>query len=375
MTKTHFEIPHNLAMFARRQHFAPQLRAAPNFISFFEETLRELVHGPLFTGWHLDVSALVLTAMEVVLERAGWRFDQVEWEPFYEAINAAAAKGKLLPSLTVGMVSFYHALNHNRTGRRVYTVSPALAEQLHHTELRGLSCEDLRLPYECVYIQNPTASDMRLHIGTENYTMHGLYISEETATGHVGARWWRVLFVGDEDNVGQFWVLLTDGHSVESALDELDKANDSSGNRLGAMGQKWRPIFTWAMNVVLYSTWSNPGERIMANPDARKLWDRIQKLPPKTPKRRALLDQFKRLDPQHRILLGKDVRVQRGAPEQAPSLGGGTGHKQWVRTRVSGHWRNQPHGVGRLERKLIFIEPFWRGDEDAPISAPKHVVV
>jgi hypothetical protein len=34
---------------------------------------------------------------------------------------------------------------------------------------------------------------------------------------------------------------------------------------------------------------------------------------------------------------------------------------------VSGHWKMQPYGPGRAERKLIRIEPYWRGPVDAPI--------
>lgn len=31
---------------------------------------------------------------------------------------------------------------------------------------------------------------------------------------------------------------------------------------------------------------------------------------------------------------------------------------------VRGHYRNQVHGVGRAERKRIWVQPFWRGPED-----------
>lgn len=39
-----------------------------------------------------------------------------------------------------------------------------------------------------------------------------------------------------------------------------------------------------------------------------------------------------------------------------------------VQTLVSGHYRNQPYGQGHSLRKIIWIEPFWRGPEDAPVS-------
>ena len=53
-----------------------------------------------------------------------------------------------------------------------------------------------------------------------------------------------------------------------------------------------------------------------------------------------------------------------GARRSAPS----------VQTLVRGHWKHQPHGKGRSERKYIFVEPYWRGPEDAPITVRPHAL-
>ena len=45
-----------------------------------------------------------------------------------------------------------------------------------------------------------------------------------------------------------------------------------------------------------------------------------------------------------------------------------------VQSLVRGHWKNQPHGPGRAERKRLFVEPYWRGPEDAPIALRSHVL-
>lgn len=45
-----------------------------------------------------------------------------------------------------------------------------------------------------------------------------------------------------------------------------------------------------------------------------------------------------------------------------------------VQTLTRGHWKRQFHGPNRAERKLIFIEPYWRGPEDAPIALRSHVI-
>lgn len=39
-----------------------------------------------------------------------------------------------------------------------------------------------------------------------------------------------------------------------------------------------------------------------------------------------------------------------------------------VQTLVAGHWKRVVYGVGRTQRRLQHIQPYWRGDLDAPVS-------
>jgi len=50
------------------------------------------------------------------------------------------------------------------------------------------------------------------------------------------------------------------------------------------------------------------------------------------------------------------------------------GKSPTVQCVVAGHWKMQPCGPGGSERKRIFIEPYWRGPEDAPIAIRPHVL-
>jgi hypothetical protein len=45
-----------------------------------------------------------------------------------------------------------------------------------------------------------------------------------------------------------------------------------------------------------------------------------------------------------------------------------------VRVLVRGHWKMQAHGPDRTERRMIHIEPYWRGDDDAPVAVRKHLL-
>lgn len=47
---------------------------------------------------------------------------------------------------------------------------------------------------------------------------------------------------------------------------------------------------------------------------------------------------------------------------------------QRVQTLVRGHWKNQPHGPKAASRKLIHVEPYWKGPEDAPIGIRPHII-
>lgn len=47
---------------------------------------------------------------------------------------------------------------------------------------------------------------------------------------------------------------------------------------------------------------------------------------------------------------------------------GDSGRSPSSRFWVSGHWRNQPYGPGRTLRRPVYINPFLRGPDDAPIT-------
>jgi hypothetical protein len=56
------------------------------------------------------------------------------------------------------------------------------------------------------------------------------------------------------------------------------------------------------------------------------------------------------------------------------SRGEGESQVEWTRRWVvKGHWRWQAHGPGRAERKRIWIHPFIKGPEDAPLIASSKV--
>lgn len=83
-------------------------------------------------------------------------------------------------------------------------------------------------------------------------------------------------------------------------------------------------------------------------------------------------------EPAHRVVLvGKPITVdcRRGVADYiAHGPRKGKHGPPSVQVLVRGHYRRQVVGVGRTGRKVIWIQPFWRGPDDAPIfTHPKQL--
>jgi hypothetical protein len=69
--------------------------------------------------------------------------------------------------------------------------------------------------------------------------------------------------------------------------------------------------------------------------------------------------------------LSRDVRVDvRKAVRDY--VEGRTNRGPTVQILVRGHWKSQVHGPERSQRKMIHVEPYWRGPEDAPVAVRVH---
>ena len=82
-------------------------------------------------------------------------------------------------------------------------------------------------------------------------------------------------------------------------------------------------------------------------------------------------------EPAHRVtMIGKPLTIDlRGEIETY--LRGDSKRKRAppsVQVLVRGHYKRQVIGVGRMGRKVIHIEPYWRGPDEAPIfTRPKRL--
>jgi len=307
--------------------------------------------------------------------------------------------GEHTMSASIGQFNIvYQMLNYERHGKHCYNVSEGLATLLALTELRGLKCEDMKLPHPCVYLELPEQLGFRIrNVVSGWHRAEGLYISEDArdsgrkagviAAEPDGGRCWRVCVVGApndtathalDDALVYFTIPLVEGWNTDDSLKELVSrvhGNSTSDPGLNVETEEsiaqWLAIFRWSLNVMVYATTPDADhETIRANPDAESIWRRIQKMP-KSSKRDELRAKLKGMDQQERTLLGRSVKLTPALRSMAEYKANGGGKALLVRTLVSGHWQRFATGEGRKDRTWKFRSPFWRGPEGAP-EADSH---
>ncbi len=266
------------------------------------------------------------------------------------------------------LVQTRHMCWYERAGKRIYEVSPGLAERLRHTELKGLVTDDLRLPHEAIYLVVPSSAELSV-----KSPITGIYMCEDKE--HRLGRVWHVMACGP-DSAGVdfrshfFRIMLPPKATLDEALAATKADMASAVSLIGFhANDEWEGMFRWAMNAVIYATWSDAEKLdVMLNRDAERLHDRIQKLPANSQKRDRLREELRGMDPRKRIILGRSIR-----PE--PAHTGGSGKELDVRVRVQGHWKKQAHGEGFSLRKTIWIQPYWKGPEDGVMGSAVHRLV
>lgn len=78
--------------------------------------------------------------------------------------------------------------------------------------------------------------------------------------------------------------------------------------------------------------------------------------------------------PPQLFTVGKPITVDFRARVTSYLSTGSTGKQLEVRTMVMGHFKIQNHGPKNGLRKTIWVEPYWRGPDEAPINAKVHVI-
>lgn len=278
--------------------------------------------------------------------------------------------------------------------RKVYEVSPGLAVELQNTELRGLTVEELQLPFRAIYIVVPEEAGLQVYNGESGWhALQGVYICEDIDL-ETGVRLWRILGAGapkpvilenavekyewDNDAVIHFRIEFPKDALLDLALAHMDDVFATEVAKedvaFGEMMDEWKRIFRFSMNTILYATMPDADvERYIPDPELATLWRRYRTTK-KSSTKKKLKERLKGVDLHERLLLGSKTKLDRRMAE-ASTRGTGEGQKLRVRFLRAGHWRNQRYGKGRELVKRIRIQPHWVGGKDLPLAGDKTYVV
>ena len=288
-----------------------------------------------------------------------------------------------------------YMINYEKAGKKCYRVCDGLAQQLIHTELRGLKGKDLRLPFESILIEIPKILGFQIWNRISGWhDAESVYVEE--AVVHGVRRWYlmwtafpkekgetptdvaddAIAYLGidilDDEDLGTILQKTTEKCSEDHILNDTYPPNESCEDRR----KFWEPLLRWVVNVAFYSTYPRAEvEKLVTNKEYRQLQERIRKLP-QGKKKEELKKRLKTIDPRERYVLGRNVvYVDKTTAEKMESeRAAKAGTKPTLVVLVSGHWKHQPCGPQHSLRKLIFIEPYWRNLEGTILGTNVHVL-
>lgn len=137
-----------------------------------------------------------------------------------------------------------------------------------------------------------------------------------------------------------------EGHTIEqmSTAEGVD-VNDGSYKKAVAMPDEWTlPNF-----IVAALAWLD--QKVVSAPAEK-------------------IERARRREYQKAVGGTGDVRVVQLRRAEGGSHGAGEGHFtcRWV---VGGHWRQQPCGVARADRRLTWVHPYLKGPDGMPLREPR----
>jgi hypothetical protein len=176
------------------------------------------------------------------------------------------------------------------------------------------------------------------------------------------ARWSEEYKDWRDEVLTEGYVSVRPGEYLEDTLKRYEgsEAYDDSSSQVRAMA------FRLLINLLLY--WRSQDADILRqlNPEYEKTRARMLK---KTGKKRDKIKKALKSIPQNAyFLLGQKLEVIQKRKEQEIYVSDETKESEPTGRHVAyhmrrGHWRWQPCGTAKLERKLIFVESYWAGKD------------
>jgi len=283
---------------------------------------------------------------------------------------------KMFPRTNDGVREFFSEYNFWLKGEKVYHVHPNLCQRFLASNIKAVPTELLRCPFDSFKILLPdkvlpvnTCDSKRIHI-------RHLFISDFYEP-ELNARQILIFHRTGED-IGYFQITIDKDQvhecvkcSVEKMreFDEEARKIDPRGRRFEDQDQEdLRVIFEFVMKCILYIT--GAGADVKWIDESIELKSQLNRVK-STGKRKKLerrLAKAKRM-----FLVGHTIVLSREEKMMYENVAKGLWSLSY-RFIVQGHWRNQPYGPKNQNRKLIFIEPFWKGPAYSEVMNNPHLL-
>lgn len=263
-----------------------------------------------------------------------------------------------------------HHWQHYRwsmNGRTIYDLTEPVAQAFLQTEVNVLP-SDLRIDGGTTFISVPQSLGLKIwHALTGHHDLAGFYVTLDENALFVCAVGYS--HPGRPSNDNALSTFMIDLSSVKT-LDDWMRTTRENTWAATFLGENLDQSETWVslvINTLLYVAYVEDDVRY--DPDfgvPAKVMARAKNIPTNKARRKFL--DANRAHCRYYVLGEKAQKTLQSAPttNSAPLA---------MRYSVRGHWRNQPHGPARTLRKLTWIQPYWKGPEDAPVApTPTHVV-
>jgi len=289
--------------------------------------------------------------------------------------HADRAQRKLETSVVQHMYHLWRDKNY-------FDISPRLCDKLIDTDLKDMDTFFLKTPFRSMYLSLPPGNGLHIHNEhTGEHELLGIYILLQDYGKP------ETVAIRTEDNkvdgVTKYLHILAAGEDKAKYDDALvffhlmfweGKISDSierSKQFLSPDPELWPSVlevFNFVTKVLLYLNCANVSIQKIAGFD---IGGKLAGLKSSAKKRKLLQRYEKQSTEAHRLL---DTMIDRsqysGNQLSSKAPGGFLGPKPLERVR--GHFKVQHFGIGCLEQKVIWIEPYIRGSDAEYFRDEKH---
>lgn len=291
------------------------------------------------------------------------------------------------------VVQMHTLLGWIDNGMPVFELTHGLMAALLLTDPTDVLAEDVKMPFPTFLVRFPQPFwQVQGNSGTHRPAVYALVhqcltpkmMINSDGQAHVFDRETRIINrIVSQDGITQVWERRTpipEAGPIAPWLAEIVGEAPNEGQSLRPLIEDDRHLLIafrrLLINLCLYIAEHGRGEKISRPPKKHKSKNKSEPSPAPTPEV---------------WILGREVKLDRDLVDSAKawteSRAGGKRADGWkIRSRftVRGHWRNQPCGEGRKERRLKWIAPHWKGEgpklahiyqvqDDTKNEAPTHL--